>query len=252
MNNRANGMPWASRTQAGACRRASNELVPAVGHGILMAFRFRRNGMLLSASGFSFSETIATELRDYSEWHKGRSRYGIWMIPINCPRVLAYLDQATHQLADLLHPSRRQPHITLFVCGFEQERRVNNDDFTAAQLQQQIAALRTLPLSATLQIGRPDSFASAAYLSVSDPEGQLHAWRALLAECCNEIRPLAYVPHITLGLYRQGISADKLQERLDDIHCPAGLLLTVNRLEYATYSSADMFGSLECQQMIQF
>lgn len=249
MNNAANGMPWAGRTQAGACRGAGSELVPAAGHGILAAFQFRRNGM--SASGFSFSETIATERRDYPEWHKGRGRYAIWMIPIDCPRVLAYLDQVTRQLADLLHPSQRQPHITLFVCGFEQERQVHNDDFTAAQLQQQIAALRALPLSATLQIGRPDSFASAAYLSVADPDGHMHAWRSALADGCSEIRPMVYVPHITLGLYRQRIRADKLQERLDEVHYPSELLLPVSRLEYATYSSADMFGLLECRQTIQ-
>ena len=250
MNNAANGMPWARRTQAGACRGASSELVPAAGHGILTASQFRRNGMLLSSSGFSFSETIVTQQRDYPEWHKGRSRYAIWMIPIDCPRVLAYLDQATRQLADLLHPSRRQPHITLFVCGFEQERQVHNDDFTAAQLQQQIAALRALPLPATLQIGRPDSFSSAAYLSVTDPDGCLHDWRAVLADSCSEIRPLAYVPHITLGLYRQRIKADELQGRLAEIHYPAELILPVNRLEYVTYSSADMFGLLECQQTV--
>lgn len=208
--------------------------------------------MLLSASGFSFFETIAAERRDYPEWHKGRSRYAIWMIPIDCPRVLAYLNQATRQLADLLHLSRRQPHITLFVCGFEQERQVHNDDFTAAQLRQQIAALRALPLSATLRIGPPDSFASAAYLSVTDPEGHLDAWRSVLANSCSEIRPLAYAPHLTLGLYRKRISAARLQERLSEIHCPPGLRLPVTRLEYATYSSADMFGWLECRQTIRF
>ncbi len=37
MNNAANGMPWARRTQAGACRGAGSELVPAAGHGILTA-----------------------------------------------------------------------------------------------------------------------------------------------------------------------------------------------------------------------
>lgn len=212
----------------------------------------RRKGMLVSASGFSFSETIAAERRDYPEWHKGRSRYAIWMIPVDCPQVLAYLDQATRQLADLLHPSRRQPHITLFVCGFEQERQLYNDDFTAGQLQQQITALRDASRPASLQIGPPDSFASAAYLSVTDPEGQLEAWRSLLAESCSEIRPLAYVPHITLGLYRREISADRLQERLAEVHCPGELFLPVNRLEYATYSSADMFGLLECRQRIRF
>ena len=91
--------------------------------------------MLLSDTGVSFAETTVAQLRDYPEWHRGRCRYAIWMIPINCPKVLACIDQVTASLADLLHPSRRQPHITLFVCGFEGESVSHDDDFTPAQLQ---------------------------------------------------------------------------------------------------------------------
>ncbi len=209
--------------------------------------------MSFSASGFPFSETVVTQLRDYPEWHKGRSCYAIWMVPIDCPQVLTYVAEVTDQLADLLHPTRRQPHLTVFVCGFEQPNRVHDDDFTAAQLQRQIDALRRLRQSTyTLQIGRPDSFSSAAYLSVTDPDGHLDTWRGALAGSCTEVRFGPYVPHITLGLYRQQISAAALRQRLDRIPDPPKLHMSVERLEYASYRSADMFGSLRCQQVIRF
>ena len=207
--------------------------------------------MLLSDTDLPFAETMVASLRDYPEWHRGRSRYGIWMIPIDCPRVLAHIDELTVQLADLLHPTRRQPHITLFVCGFEQERQIHDDDFTLAQLQQQQVDLGQLNLPpCTLQVGRPDSFASAAFLSVGDPQGHLQYWREVLGISCTEVRQAAYVPHITLGLYRRSISAQLLRQRLVQLSVPDDLCLPVEQLQYATYSSNDMFGPLECRQQV--
>lgn len=207
--------------------------------------------MLLSDPDLPFAETTATQLRDYPEWHRGRDRYAIWMIPISCPRVLAHIEQMTSQLADLLHPTRRQPHITLFVCGFEQDRRIHDDDFTAGQLRQQLLDLEQLSLPpCTLQIGPPDSFASAAILSVGDPQGHLQRWREALGRSCTEVRQAAYVPHITLGLYRRSISAQLLRQRLAQLSVADDLYLPVEQLQYATYSSNDMFGPLECRQRV--
>lgn len=206
----------------------------------------------MPSSGLPFFTTIAAPLHDYPEWHKGRSRYGLWMIPIDCPHVLDYINRATAELSDVLHPTARQPHITLFVCGFEQPDRLHNDDFTREQLQQQIAALETAAMpSGILHIGRPQSFASAAYLSVTDPCGQLANWRSKLAQNCTEIRQQTYVPHITLGLYRQCITADQLWQRLDAIAVPPELQLPVKRLEYVTYNSTCLFGPLDCQWSVQ-
>lgn len=208
--------------------------------------------MPTTASDFRFSETLVAQRRDYPEWHKGRQRYGIWMVPIDCPQVLGYVAQVTGQLADLLHPSRRQPHLTVFVCGFEQPGRVHDDDFTAAQLARQIAALQDLqPSACTLQVGGPDSFSSAAYLRVADPDGQLERWRKALAESCQEVRFGPYVPHVTLGLYRRQLTAAELRLRLQRVTGVQQLELPVNRLEYVTYESSDMFGPLRCTQAVR-
>ena len=204
--------------------------------------------MLLSDT-VSFAETTVAQVRDYPEWHRGRRRYAIWMIPIRCPRVLAHIDRVTASLADLLHPSRRQPHITLFVCGFEGESVMHDDDFTAAQLERQLADLERLCLPpCELRIGSPDSFASAAFLTVEDPQGHLPRWRETLAAGCTEVRQAAYVPHLTLGLYRRAVRAGELRQRLERWSVSDTLPLPVAELEYATYHSGDMFGPLECRR----
>lgn len=207
--------------------------------------------MALTTPEYAFSETLVAQLRDYPEWHKGRSRYAIWMVPIDCPQVLGCMAEVTDQLADLLHPTQRQAHLTVYVCGFEQPAAVHDDDFTATQLQQQLAALAALRSSTcVLQVGRPASFSSAAYLTVADPDEHLAAWRHALAVGGTEVRFGPYVPHITLGLYRQATGVEQLRQRLDRVVVPAGLQLPVDRLEYATYSSADMFGPLQCRQTV--
>lgn len=208
--------------------------------------------MLLSDPGLPFAETTVAALRDYPEWHRGRRRYGIWMLPIRCPEVLAHIDELQVKLSDLLHPSRRQPHITLFVCGFEQSSRRHDDDFTVAQLRQQADALGKLRLPpCTLQIGPPDSFASAAFLSVGDPQGHLQYWRDTLAKSGDEVRQSPYVPHITLGLYQRRISTQLLRQRFDQLPTSGELSMRVAELEYATYSSSEMFGPLESQLQVR-
>jgi 2'-5' RNA ligase len=201
-------------------------------------------------SPFPFQHALATEIRDYPEWHRGRQRYGLWMIPIECPQLLAHIERLKHELADLFHPSQRQPHITLFVCGFEQPRALYDDDFTPAQLQQQLADLQLLASApCTLQIGAPTSFATAAYLPVGDPAGHLRRWRVALGRASSEIRQSAYVPHVTLGLYRREISSADLHKRLQALAGPS-MSLPVPALEYVTYLQNEQFSHLDCLHRI--
>jgi 2'-5' RNA ligase len=204
--------------------------------------------MLFSDVQHGPSETIVAELRDYPEWHRGRLRYGVWMIPVDDPALLDYIASAQRQLSDLLHPSlQRQPHLTVFVCGFEQPQCVADDDFSPLQLQGQIDALhRARGASCGLPLAGLDSFASAAFISVSDPEDRLTAWRNLLGRDVREVRQAAYVPHITLGLYRRKITAEIVRQRLSEIEAPP-VSLRVESLQYATYDARQQCGSLESQ-----
>ena len=182
------------------------------------------------------AETLVAELRDYPEWRRGRLRYGVWTVPVEEPALLDYIASAQRRLADLLHPmARRQPHLTVFVCGFEQPARALDDDFSQAQLQAQIRALhRSRRTSFTLPLAAPDSFASAAFVAVGDPQGRLAAWREVLGNESREIRQAAYVPHVTLGLYRRRVPAEVVRQRLGEIAAPP-LPLRVDSLHYATF-----------------
>ncbi len=207
--------------------------------------------MLLSHPTQAPDATLVTDVRDYPDWHRGRQRYAIWMVPICCPALLSHIHALQTQLGDLLHATRRQAHLTLFVCGFEQAHALVNDDFTPEQLRQQIEHLGQLRSPAcTLEIGPPDSFASAAFLPVVDHAGHLQRWRSALAQSCWEVRQAAYVPHITLGLYKRRIGAEELRQRLKELPALADPQLKVEELRYATYDSRDLFGRLETQQRI--
>jgi 2'-5' RNA ligase len=207
--------------------------------------------MLFSDARHGPSETIVAELRDYPEWHRGRLRFGVWMISVEDPALLDYIESAQRRLADLLHPSlQRQPHLTMFVCGFEQSACIADDDFSPMQLQAQIDALhRERGTSCSLPLAGPDSFASAAFIPVGDPEGRLTIWREVLGRKVREVRQAPYTPHITLGLYRRKITAEIVRQRLSEIEAPP-VSLRVGSLHYATYDARLQFGSLESQRRL--
>ncbi|QNK02105.1 2'-5' RNA ligase family protein [Dyella telluris] len=200
--------------------------------------------MLFSDLQAGPSETLVADLRDYPEWHRGRRRYGVWVVPVQDADLLGYLETARAQLADLIHPSpRRQPHLTLYVCGFPGEGPLD-DDFPASGLAQQQASLeRFAGASCRLPLARPDSFASAAFVPVGDPMERLADWRRVLGQAAREIRQAAYVPHITLGLYRQCVPAAVVRERLAALDAPP-LSMVVDEIQYVTFDARDQLGPL--------
>ncbi|TAL86878.1 MAG: hypothetical protein EPN74_03335 [Rhodanobacter sp.] len=208
--------------------------------------------MLISDLKHGPSETVVAELRDYPEWHRQRQRYGVWIIPVNDPVLLDYVEAARRRLTDLLHPSQqRQPHLTLAVCGFEQPAQVANDDFTPLQLRDQIESLQRLRgVACSLSLGAPDSFASAAFISVTDPSGQLTRWRSALEVLAKGLRQANYVPHITLGLYKRKAAAEEVRQRLREIDAPS-VSLRINQLHYATYDAHLQFGPLETRHVVR-
>lgn len=198
------------------------------------------------------AQSIACERRDYPEWHRGRPRYGVWTLPVECPRVLARLERAQAHLGDWLHTGyRRQAHVTLFVCGFPATQAQCDDDFPEERLAAQLDALRGLRAGPfELQIGGLDSFASAPFLRVGDPDGRLTALRAALAEQSAEIRQTPYHPHLTVGLYAQSVPRAQLQQRLLALTESAPLALQVTELHYSTYAAAELFGPLRTDRQI--
>lgn len=209
--------------------------------------------MLFSDPRHAPAQGIACEQRDYPEWHRGRSRYAVWTLPVDCPHVLARLQRARAHLGDWLHADyRRQAHVTLFVCGFPTERAQLDDDFPAVRLAAQIDALHELRASPfQLQIGGLDSFASAPFLAVGDPGQRLAPLRAALAAHGMEIRQAPYHPHLTVGLYARSLPGAQLRQRLAGFAEHEPLTLSVDALHYSTYTATELFGPLRCERRLQ-
>ncbi len=190
--------------------------------------------------------TIPCELRDYPEWHYGRQMYCVWTLPVRDRLVLERLQAAQQHLSPWLHQDyRRQAHITLFVCGFDALVQHRDDDFTRQAQQLQCEALEMLAqASFSLQIGGLDSFASAPYLQVSDPEGVLAVLRERLETISSEVRQAEYVPHLTVGLFQQTLSWSQLQARISSFNRAESLTLRVSELELSCYRASELFGPL--------
>lgn len=208
--------------------------------------------MLISDMKHGPSDTLVAELRDFPEWHRQRQRYGVWIIPVDDPSLLHYIETVRLRLADLLHPSaQRQAHLTLFVCGFEQPSRVEDDDFSPTQLRDQIESLEGLRgVACSLPLSAPDSFASVAFIPGMDPAGELTRWRCALAVAANEVRQSTYVPHITLGAYKRKATAEEIRQRLAEIEAPT-MSLRISQLHYVTYDARVHFGPLQTRHVVR-
>lgn len=205
--------------------------------------------MLLQAD----TQLIATEIRDYPEWHKGRSDYGLWYIEIDQPELIQYLDEIQAQFSDLLLPAhQRQYHITLFVSGFLQPAvKRYDDDFQIQQLQHQIKSLEALQLTTfELEIRQIDSFSSALFLHIKDKDHVLAQIRQQFAQVSGEIAALEYCPHITLGLYREAWLSDIVLERIEQLSIKT-INIEVKKLTFGYYKAQILQGFLYPYQQIE-
>ncbi|ENX56934.1 MULTISPECIES: 2'-5' RNA ligase family protein [Acinetobacter] len=205
--------------------------------------------MLLQAE----TQLIATEMRDYPEWHKGRSDYGLWYIEIDQPELIQYLDEIQAQFSNLLLPEQqRQYHITLFVCGFLQSAvKQYDDDFQIQQLQQQIKLIEVLQLKTfELEITQIDSFSSALFLHIKDQQGVLAEIRQQFSHVSEEIAALEYCPHITLGLYGEAWSSAMVLQRIQQLP-PKTIKIQVKKLTFGYYKAQILQGLLYPYQQIE-
>lgn len=200
----------------------------------------------MSRQAPSFSHSLPCELREYPEWHRGRRLYAVWLLEVDAPPVLTRWQRARAHLADWLHPGyRRQPHITLGVAGFWGRQPKLADDLCPERLALLRQALReSPPATFELRIGAADSFASAPFLRVCSPPGCLEALRARLCPEDDQWRDTPYQPHLTLGLYRQRVTAAELRQRLTAFAEHEPLPLRCRHLSLCVYRARDPQGRL--------
>lgn len=194
--------------------------------------------------------TIATEARDYPEWHRGRQHYALWYIEIQQPEILTYLKHLQQQFLGLfVQPNTRQFHISLFICGFwGQAKAKYNDDFMLTQFQAQWCALQAAgPIQLKLCSGKINSFESALFIEIDDPDLGLSHIKSILAQHVNEVAALTYCPHITLGLYADQYSDQEIAGRIRQIQQQT-FTLQVEQLDFGYYVAYELQGRLHSIQ----
>jgi 2'-5' RNA ligase len=197
--------------------------------------------------------TIPAEIRDYPEWRRGRDTYAVWILPVDNGLIQTKFKAAREHLSGyLLEPYRRQPHVTLFVCGFLVEKALYNDDFTPAQVQSQLQGLEEASIPPfEIEISGLNSFASAPFLEVSDPDGRIGHLRETLSRGAREFRTAPYTPHLTVGLYAGAFPSRELAERMMEFP-PDPIKLKIEQIAFATYQAREITGCLTHRQEIFF
>lgn len=189
--------------------------------------------------------SFAHQQRDFVDWHRHRPYYLLWALELDQPAVAARfsLGQA-HLVEELLPDYRRQPHVTVSLCGFPQRSPQAPDEFGPATLAAQLHALQALALAPfSIEIGAMDSFLAAPYLQVSD-HGQLQQLHRALAIAPPPGADIAYQPHLTLGLYRHRKPMSLLAALIDRFAPLPALTQPIAQLSLLAYASKDIAGPL--------
>ena len=191
--------------------------------------------------------TQPCEQKDFVDWRQGRRYFAVWALDLDLPDLHQASAEIRAVLAAYWLPGyARQPHLTIGICGFPGavSRRVHDYGFAhfSAQCQALVAAA---PASFCLEIGAPDSFASAAYFSVRDLVGGIAILRQILAGEDNATDDDAgFVPHVTFGLYQAVLPMSEVLAELRARNPLPPLRLTVGKLAWMVYEAAVIGGPL--------
>ena len=198
--------------------------------------------------------TLRNEQRDFPEWHLGRPHYALWALDVDVPAIRQRVAAADGHLSGLLLADYcRQPHVTLSLCGFPSACPQQADDFGAATLAAQLAALRRAqPRPFDIEVGALASFASVPYLAVQDAGGQIAALRECLTGGSLNDSYGAYTPHVTVGLYADAWPMPEVQARLASFAATDALRLRISGISLLSYASAHIGGALACMACYDF
>lgn len=208
------------------------------------------------------THTFRNECRDFVEWHRGRSPYVLWAIDVDLPRVRERVAEAAGAMQDLLIDGyTRQPHVTLALCGFPANGARADDEFSDQCLAQQIDAMREAMCVGAgargpfeLHVGGLATFDSAPYLAVDDVQDGVGAIRRALTSAqaarqrssgsADDELPHAYVPHVTIGLYRDAWPLAAVHERIAGFAFRAPLVVDIERVSLLAYDPREIGGAL--------
>ena len=196
--------------------------------------------------------TIPASTGDHAAWHRGRSTYSLWHLGLDQTAVRNRIAAAREHLAPFMfNPYDRQPHITLFVCGFLNNDLLYDDDYSNEQFRLHAAALRHAGIpSFSIELGQLNSFASAPYLEVRDRDRGIEQLRAVLSRSREEVGRSTYTPHLTVGLYGGTFPSAAVMTRISSFP-ETPIVVNVDRITFATYEARNTAGALtSCYELM--
>lgn len=195
-----------------------------------------------------YDTTLKNYDRDFIEWHNGRQYYSLWAVEVEEPSWLKNVANARRYLSSyLLSGCHRQPHITIYTCGF-----VDKGDAYREMLEEQIKLIKASNLRQfPIHLVGLNSFISSPYLAIEDPTNTFSRIRGILSTTVLEDRIDEYVPHITVGLYDDVYSTIELAGRIDSFDMTRTSSVEVTRLTYFFYETHSICSPLEKQFHIE-
>lgn len=196
--------------------------------------------------------TFACESYIWPEWHhQGREQFYFWALLPESETLESQTEQVKQQLTVYLLPDyHKKTHITLYAAGFLNDKKSLPDDVSEQDLQEQIDLIQSLNLKPVeMQVGPLNSFLGAPFIEVHDSSQQLGFLHKQLCQCFGSDRDGQLIPHITLGLYQQAYSCEKIIAALQTSQQQSYILIC-DQIHLLRYSSADIRSALEIQHSI--
>lgn len=192
------------------------------------------------------SATVRSEAVDFPDWHLRRPRFALWAIDVDLPAMREIIRQSARALEGLLLEGwRRQPHVTLCLCGFPAASNLAAADWGLGDLKRCLARLAEGARGPfPLRIGGLSSFTTAPFLEVRDPQGRLAGLRETLGLHPQDLPAGEYVPHVTLGLYGGAWPCAGVASRMSALPSIPVLDLMVERLSLMSYECDQVSGPL--------
>lgn len=190
--------------------------------------------------------TYANRPRDFSGWHRGRNRYGVWVIELDSRAIAVRTRKLAAALSRyLIAGYRRQPHVTVFAAGFPCTWPSIPGDIAWAEVQAQARALRHEgPGPFTLRVGPLASLHGAPCLP-AEPVAPLLQLRRVIEGFRREERSVPYRPHLTIGLYAGAYRTAKLARRLRRMgQQHRSVSIRVDSISFMTFDTRSIRGTL--------
>lgn len=166
--------------------------------------------------------TILADMGDFKNWHKGRTRYCVWMYQLDDEAITQKL---THLAAAISTALGTAPihhfHVTLFASGFLSTSIRYNDDITPDTIDRQIDAAKALPhTQPRLVMTGLEANAYGIFITLEDQSATTDKIRNALAHISGEVPRDSFMPHITLGSYLQAHPLAQVQAILKTLPVP--------------------------------